>query len=94
MEHALVLLNHLWHFFLLPIAWALLFCLGTQLVFRQRARQAAPWLRRSLLAGAAGCALTLVLLPLNGGNSSVAYYGALLLVLSANEAWQLKIWRA
>lgn len=94
MSQALLLLNHLLHFFVLPLAWAALLCLATQWVFRTQAqRSGKPWLRRWLIASACACALTLVWLPINGGQSSMAYYGALGLVLVASEAVQLRLWR-
>lgn len=94
MNQALLLLNHLLHFFVLPLAWAALLCLATQLVFRTRAqRSGKPWLRRWLMAGGLGCAITLVWLPINGGQSSIAYYSALGLVLAVSEAVQLRLWR-
>jgi hypothetical protein len=46
------------------------------------------------MAGGLGCALTLVWLPLNGGQSSIAYYSALGLLLAGSEALQLRLWRA
>ena len=95
MSQALLLLNHLLHFFVLPLAWAALLCLATQLAFRaQAARSGQPWLRRWLIAGGLGCALTLVWLPINGGQSSIAYYSALGLLLAGSEALQLRLWRA
>ena len=95
MSQALLLLNHFLHLFVLPLAWAALLCLATQLAFRaQVQRSGQPWLRRWLIAGGLGCALTLVWLPINGGQSSIAYYSALGLLLAGSEALQLRLWRA
>ena len=95
MSQALLLLNHFLHFFVLPLGWAALFCLATQWLFRAQVTQRAkPWLQRWLLAGGLGCALSLVWLPINGGQSSIAYYSALGLLLAGSEALQLRLWRA
>lgn len=95
MAQVFLLLNHFVQFFLMPIAWAALFCLGTQCLFAKQAKQSGKsWLQRSKLAGAAACVLTLLIFPFNNGQSSMAYYGLLGLLLISLEAWQLKIWRA
>ena len=95
MPQVLLLLNHLLHFFVLPLAWAALLCLGTQLVFRaQVQRSGRPWLRRCLITAGLGCALTFIWLPISGGQSSVAYYSALGLVLMLGETIQLRLWQA
>lgn len=95
MAQALLLLNHLLHFFIMPLAWAALFCLGTQLLCASLVRQSGrSWRQRFGMAAAGTCLATLLMLPLNGGQSSMAYYGLLAAVLLGSEAWQLKIWRA
>ena len=95
MSQALLLLNHLLHFFVLPLAWAALFCAGTQLLFRAQAKRSGkPWLRRWLVAGGLGCLLTLLWLPINGGQSTAAYYGALGLLMVGSEVLQLRLWQA
>ena len=95
MSQALLLLNHFLHFFELPLGWAALFCLATQWLFRAQVTQRAkPWLQRWLLAGGLGCALSLVWLPINGGQSTMAYYTALGLLLVASEAVVLRLWRS
>jgi hypothetical protein len=93
MPQALVLLNHLLHFFVLPLAWAALFCLAAQLVYPPQAQDRGKpwwqrWLRHWLMAGGLGCALSLVWLPINGGQSSMVYYCALGLLLVASEVLQ------
>jgi hypothetical protein len=95
MSQAILPLNHLLNFFILPLAWAALLCAGTQWLFRAQVKSGGKtWRRRWLITGGLGCAITLVWLPINGGQSSMAYYTALGLLLVASEVAQLKIWRA
>lgn len=95
MAQVLLLLNHFLQFFLMPLAWAALFCLATQCLFRTQVRASGKsWRQRWLLAGGLGCAFTVVMLLLNGGQSSMAYYGLLGALFVACEVWQLKLWKA
>lgn len=88
-----LLLNHVWHFFLLPLLWATLLHLLASAVFRQHARQVGRLGQRLLFNSGAAVLWTLLALGLSGGVSTMLHYAVLGAGFALTQIVLLRLWR-